>query len=163
MNSEKKRNIDWEEAGRAILAALLLIAIASIAIVWPIIHPEGSAGAVALDIQVSRATLSGVQQEVLVKAVNASGVVDSTRNDTVRISIESEEAVIRSQSSLNREWSKEVTINLDQGVGRVELFTRKSESITLTATWLEGGSPLQSRTVSFHLMRLGPETPEPPP
>jgi len=163
LDSGRKRSFDQEEVARAILAALILVGIAATAIVWSIINPEGPKGAVALDISVPQTTLSGAQEEILVVAVNASGEIDPTRNDTVRISIECDAAMIRSQSGLNREWCKEVTLNLNQGVGRVDFLAPKRESITVTATWLQGQSPLQSNTVIFYSSRFRPETPEPPP
>ncbi|MEM4250290.1 MAG: hypothetical protein QW828_00420 [Candidatus Bathyarchaeia archaeon] len=160
---QKKSNVDKEELTRSVLAALLLVTVVVGALLWPSLTPKESTRAVALLIHAPRTITTGTQQDILVEAVNSSGAVDLTRNDTVKISLNSGAARIRCKFCPDRTWSKEVTLNLDQGMARIEFFGPQRERIVINATWLSGESPLTSTSITTYLLQFHPEETEFPP
>jgi len=150
----QRRDVDREEIARAALAALLLVTIAVGALLWPSFTSERSTKAVALLIHAPRTMTTGTQQDVLVEAINGSGAVDLTRNDTIKISLDCEAARIRCKSGSDRIWSKEVTVDLDGGIARIEFYGPQSERIMMNATWLKGESPLRSHSITTFLLQF---------
>mgnify|MGYP001132241629 CR=1 FL=1 len=159
----QRRGVDREEIARAVLAALLLVTIAVGALLWPSLTPEGSTKAVALLIRSPLTMVTGTLQDILVEAINGSGGVDRTRNDTIKISLDCEAARIRCKSGPDRIWSREVTANLNEGITTIEFYAPQTERIVINATWLKGESPLHSHSITTLLLKFRSEKTEFPP
>jgi len=159
----QRRGVDKEEVARAVLAALLLVTIVVGALLWSSFMSGGSAKAVALLIRSPPTIVAGTLQDIPVEAINGSGGVDRTRNDTIKISLDCETARIRCKSGPDRIWSKEVTVNLDEGITTIEFYAPQTERIVINATWLKGESPLLSHSITTLLLKFRSEKTEFPP
>lgn len=159
----RRSSYDREELARAILAAVLLIGVIGGAFLWSSIKPQEKIEAVSILLVTPKPVAAGVQQEIVVEAVDKDGRIDLSRNDTVRISIDAVVAKIRDPTSSRRDWSKQVTIDLYEGVGRIRFFGPQTETVRLTGSWVKCKSSLDPHTVTFVLMRFRTESTEFPP
>lgn len=159
----QRRDVDREELARAVLAALMLVTIVVGALLWPSFTSQGSTKAVALLIHAPRTMTTATLQDIVVEAVNDSGAVDRTRNDTIKVTLGCEAARVRCKSGYDRMWSKEVTVDLDEGIARIEFYGPQAEIIMMNATWLKGESPLNSYSITTFLLKFRSDETEFPP
>ncbi|MBS7622130.1 hypothetical protein KEJ39_00425 [Candidatus Bathyarchaeota archaeon] len=134
------------EVAQTFLSAIIILAILSLAsyYAFPSVFRQTSSEAVKLVLNVfsPESVAVGRPQVVRVYAANAEGNIDRSRDDTVELKLDPPTSSTR--LSVTR-------VTLVGGEATFTVISSRSEVVTLTATWIQGKSPLRaaSATINF--------------
>ena len=135
------------EIVQTLLSAIIILAILGLASYYalPSIFRPTSPEAVKLVLNVpSPSSIAiGRPEVVRVYAANAEGNIDRTRNDTVELTLDPTNSGVR--LSVTR-------VTLVDGEATFTVISAKSEVVTLTATWVQGRTPLRSAIASLNFL-----------
>jgi len=116
------------------VAMLIALIVTPIYYSWP---APSKAKIIAVKLSITIHPVSENQISAIVSAVDESGIVDTTRDDTVELSFEGTSASELEQSR----------VKLNNGEGRVGIKVYLQQSSFLTARWMSGPTPLRDATV----------------
>mgnify|MGYP001040348693 FL=1 len=116
------------------VAMLIALIVTPIYYSWP---APSKAKIIAVKLSITIHPVSENQISAIVSAVDESGIVDTTRDDTVELSFEGTSVSELEQSR----------VKLNNGEGRVGIKVYLQQSSFLTARWMSGPTPLRDATV----------------
>ncbi|MCW4043269.1 MAG: hypothetical protein NWE90_06055 [Candidatus Bathyarchaeota archaeon] len=142
-----------EDAIRTILAALLLIGIFSIATYFVLTTPE------EIPIEASKLVIVkpseipvGGEVELTIKAISDDGLLDTKRDDLVKIYLEpNSHAQIGYSETSNIIWSDSLSVKLEDGFAKIKFIDPEFERIRISVEWIEGKSQLDSVEVQLYV------------
>jgi len=142
---------DREEAIRALLAGLMLLGLFGLVTYYALMNPVPR-------IEASKLVLLGLSEysrdvvaELTIKAVDNEGIVDSSRSDLIRISLDpSSHAQLGFSDQSGTTWSSSLTTRLEAGQRKVTFLDRQDEKVRVAVEWLEGKSPLKPAVIELY-------------
>lgn len=134
---------DRGEVAKSVAAGLMLLSVFGLAVYYAFMVPQPSEGAVRLVIRRPSQLQTGVEGELTILAVNKEGEIDQSRNDVVRISLNTGSCAQLGFADLSGTiWSNSLVLKLQSGRGEVKIIDRKTERVQISVEWLEGKSHL---------------------
>jgi len=137
------------EVAQTLLSAIIILTILSLTSYYalPSIFRPTSPEAVRLVLSVPSPNAVTIDRPevVTVYAANAEGKIDRTRNDTVELTLDPPNSGVR---------LSDTRLALVNGEATLTVISSKSELVTLTATWVEGRTPLKSAVVSLNFLHV---------
>jgi hypothetical protein len=142
-----------EEATRAILATLLLLGIFSVSVYYVLTTPEEiPIKATKLVIVKPSEIPVGNEVELTIKAISDDGLLDTTRDDLVKIYLEpNSHAQIGYFEQSKIIWSDSLSVKLDEGLIKIKFIDPEFERILISVEWIEGISKLDSVEVQLYV------------
>ncbi|MFC1506112.1 hypothetical protein ACFLQ6_03465 [Thermoproteota archaeon] len=142
-----------EEATRAILATLLLIGIFSVSVYYILTTPE------EIPIEASKLVIVkpseipiGNEVELTIKAISDEGLLDTKRDDLIKIYLEpNSHAQIGYSETSKIIWSDSLLVRLEDGLTKIKFIDPKFERIQISVEWIEGKSQLDSVEVQLYV------------
>jgi hypothetical protein len=142
-----------EEAIRAILAAFLILGMFSVAGYYVLTTPE------EIPIDASKLVIVKPSEipiksevELTIKAVNDDGLLDTKRDDLVKIYLEPHShAQIGYFERSNIIWSDSLSVKLEGGYAKIKLVDPEFERIRISVEWIAGKSQLDSIEVQLYV------------
>jgi len=135
------------EIVQTLLSALIILAILSLASYYalPNLFRPTSREAVKLVLNAPspNSIAIGRPEVVRVYAANAEGNIDRSRNDTVELKLEPPNSSAKLSVT---------SVTLVDGEATFTVISSKSEVFTLTATWVQGRTPLRSAVASLNFL-----------
>jgi len=135
------------EVAQTLLSAIIILIILSFAFynALPSVFRPTSPEAVKLVLSVpSSNTITINRPEIVtVYAANTEGQMDRTRNDIVELTLDPPDSGV--QLSATR-------VTLVNGEAKFTVMSSKSELVALTATWIDGRTPLKPAVVSLNFL-----------
>jgi hypothetical protein len=136
---------DREDVAKSIAAGLMLLSVFGLAVYYAFMVPQPSEGAVRLVIRRPSQLQTGVEGDLTILAVNKEGEIDQSRNDVVRISLNTGSCAQLGFADLSGTiWSNSLVLKLQSGRGEVKIIDRKTERVQISVEWLEGKSHLET-------------------
>lgn len=146
-----KTPVDKEEVAKILSAGLILLAIFSFASYYALVTPPQPNGAIRLIIRKPSELPLGVERKLTIEAVDKEGLVDSRRNDLVRISLDkSGYAKLGFSDRTGTIWSGTLMMRLEAGQIQVEFVDSQMERVHVLVEWIEGTSPLESYVIELY-------------
>ena len=142
-----------EEATRAILATLLLLGIFSVSVYYVLTTPEEiPIEATKLVIVKPSEIPVGNKVELTIKAISDDGLLDTTRDDLVKIYLESNShAQIGYSENSKIIWSDSLLVRLEDGLIKIKFIDPEFERIRISVEWIEGKTKLDSVEVQLYV------------
>jgi hypothetical protein len=142
-----------EEESKAILATLLLLGIFSVSVYYVLTTPE------EIPIEASKLVIVkpseipvGNEVELTIKAISDDGLLDTTRDDLVKIYLEPDShAQIGYSEQSKIIWSDSLSVKLDEGLIKIKFIDTEFERIRISVEWIEGISKLDSVEVQLYV------------
>lgn len=132
------------EIAHTLLSAIILASLLGAVVyhAWPAVFRHSSPEAVKLLLIVPSPNTIIIGQPFAVKiyAANADDQTDRSRSDTVELMLDPPDC----GAELNA-----TRVTLLNGEATVTMLSTKSETVTLTANWVEGRTPLKSAVLSL--------------
>ena len=142
-----------EETIRAILATLLLLGMLSVAFYYVLTPPE------EIPIEASKLVIVKPSEipvrgevELTIKAISDDGLLDTKRDDLVKIYLEpNSHAPIGYSETSNIIWSDSLSVKLEDGFAKIKFVDPEFERIRISVEWIEGKSQLDSVEVQLYV------------
>jgi tetrahydromethanopterin S-methyltransferase subunit F len=142
-----------EEATRAILATLLLLGIFSVSVYYVLTTPE------EIPIEASKLVIVkpseipiGNEVELTIKAISDEGLLDTKRDDLIKIYLEpNSHAQIGYSETSQIIWSNSLSVRLENGLTKIKFIDPEFERIRISVEWIEGKSQLDSVEVQLYV------------
>ena len=142
-----------EEATKAILATLLLLGIFSVSVYYVLTTPE------EIPIEASKLVIVkpseipiGNEVELTIKAISDDRLLDTTRDDLVKIYLEpNSHAQIGYSETSQIIWSNSLSVRLENGLTKIKFIDPEFERIRISVEWIEGKSKLNSAEVQLYV------------
>lgn len=142
-----------EEATRAILATLLLLGIFSVSVYYVLTTPE------EIPIEASKLVIVkpseipiGNEVELIIKAISDEGLLDTKRDDLIKIYLEpNSHAQIGYSETSKIIWSDSLSVRLEDGLTKIKFIDPEFERIRISVEWIEGKSQLDSVEVQLYV------------
>jgi hypothetical protein len=142
-----------EEATRALLATLLLLGIFSVSVYYVLTTPE------EIPIEASKLVIVkpseipiGNEVELTIKAISDEGLLDTKRDDLIKIYLESNShAQIGYSETSKIIWSDSLSVRLEHGLTKIKFIDPEFERIRISVEWIEGKSQLDSIEVQLYV------------
>ena len=142
-----------EEFVNALSAALMLLGLFGLATYYVLTTPEeASIEASKLVIfKPSGALHLGSEAELIIKAVSDEGLLDSSRDDLVKVylSPDSHAQLGYSDRSITI-WHNSLISKLEKGQLQIKFIDKHMERVYISVEWLEGKSPLESNMIELY-------------
>jgi len=142
-----------EEATRALLATLLLLGIFSVSVYYVLTTPE------EIPIEASKLVIVkpseipiGNEVELTIKAISDEGLLDTKRDDLIKIYLEpNSHAQIGYSETSKIIWSDSLSVRLEDGLTKIKFIDPEFERIRISVEWIEGKSQLDSVEVQLYV------------
>jgi hypothetical protein len=142
-----------EEATRALLATLLLLGIFSVSVYYVLTTPE------EIPIEASKLVIVkpseipiGNEVELTIKAISDEGLLDTKRDDLIKIYLEpNSHAQIGYSETSKIIWSDSLSVRLEHGLTKIKFIDPEFERIRISVEWIEGKSQLDSIEVQLYV------------
>jgi hypothetical protein len=142
---------DREEAIRALLAGLMLLVLFGLVTYYALMNPGPRIEASKLVLLGPSEYSRDVVAELTIKAVDNEGIVDSSRSDLIRVSLDpSSHAQLGFSDQSGTTWSSSLTIRLEAGQRKVTFLDKQDEKVRVAVEWLEGKSPLKPDVIELY-------------
>ncbi len=142
-----------EETIRAILATLLLLGMFSVAFYY-VLTPTEEIPIEASKLVIVKPSEIPVRGEVelTIKAISDDGLLDTERDDLVKIYLEpNSHAPIGYSETSNIIWSDSLSVKLEDGFAKIKFVDPEFERIRISVEWIEGKSQLDSVEVQLYV------------
>jgi len=142
---------EWQkvEIIQTLLSVLIIFSILSLSAYYalPSVFRPVSPEAVKLMLSVPSPNAITIDRPEVVRvyATNAEGQIDRARNDTVELTLDPPGSGVKLSAT---------RATLVNGEAIFTITSSKSELVTLTATWIEGRTPLKSAVVSLNFLHV---------
>ncbi|MEM3003802.1 MAG: hypothetical protein QXO25_00080 [Candidatus Bathyarchaeia archaeon] len=137
------------EVAQTFLSAIIILTILSLAsyYAFPTVFKQTSPEAVKLVLNVPspESVAVGRPQVVRVYAVNAEGTIDRSRNDTVELTLDPPNSTVELSAT---------KVTLVEGEATFTVASSKSGVVTLTATWIQGKTPLKPAVAVLNFLGM---------
>lgn len=142
-----------EEFFKAFTAALMLLGLFSLATYYVLTTPEEIPieASKLIILKPSRALHLGVEAELIIEAVSDGGVLDSSRDDLVEVSLSPNSHAQLGYSDRSRTiWHNSLIIKLEKGQCQIKFIDKHMERVHILVEWLEGKSLLGSNMIELY-------------
>ena len=142
-----------EEATKAIFATFLLLGIFSVAVYYVLTTPEETPIEASKLVIVKPSEIPlGSEVELTIKAVNDEGLLDTKRDDLVKIYLHpNSHAQIGYSKTSKIIWSDSLLLKLENGLRKIKLKDPEFERIRISVEWIEGKTQLDSVHVQLYI------------
>ncbi|WP_455282988.1 hypothetical protein [[Eubacterium] cellulosolvens] len=142
-----------EEATRALLATLLLLGIFSVSVYYVLTTPEEIPIEASKLVIVKPSEISiGNEVELTIKAISDEGLLDTKRDDLIKIYLEpNSHAQIGYSETSKIIWADSLSVRLEDGLTKIKFIDSEFERIRISVEWIEGKSQLDSVEVQLYV------------
>ena len=142
-----------EEHIKSFLAVLMLLGLFGLTIYYVLTTPEETPieASQLVILKPSRALHLGSEAELIIEAVSDEGLLDSSRNDLVNVSLSPNSHAQLGYSDRSRTiWHNSLIIKLEKGQCQIKFMDKHMERVYISVEWLEGKSPLDSNIIELY-------------